>query len=403
MKNDCKPKLWTKDFTLICLISLIASSAIQIMNNTTPLYIDSLGGTASYSGSLFTIFTIAAVISRFIIGNLIDSKGYRIFVMGGSVIFALFVITYIILPQLYMFPIWRFMQGLGFAALTTATGAAIADVSHRSRIGEGISIYGLGQSFATAIGPSLGLALIFGNNFSVVYIVASIIIMSSFFLSFGCSFKPNIDNEHIKEFVEVSLNNKAEKTTTGIKSFLNKYFEKKAIHSSIIQGLNSASFSSILIYLALYSADKRFANAGCFFIIASITMIMSRIFLASFVDRYRPIFILIPGLLAGIVCFIILAFTTNPVVYLSAAIGYGIMHGMCTPLLNLIAINNSSTNRRGAATATFYVSVDIGIGLGSSLWGLVIDLAGFKIMYCGATLCVALSIILSFIFFLNNQ
>ena len=62
--------------------------------------------------------------------------------------------------------------------------------------------------------------------------------------------------------------------------------------------------------------------------------------------------------------------------------------GMLMPVFNTLAVQRAPAHRRGAASATFYLFIDIGIGLGSAIWGLVIDYLGFDAMFTGAAICL---------------
>jgi MFS family permease len=391
MQYLLKEKLWSKDFIIICFISFCASASIQMINNTTPLYVDSMGGTASFSGILSGVFTAAAIISRIICGNLADIKGRRFVTLGGCIVFALSTMVYNVFPYLQSLLFARFIQGLGFAAVGTATGAAAADVLPESRMGEGIGYYGLGQALATAIGPYLALTLIFGDNFRILYWTTTAIIISICVLSVTCRYEKHQDEKSSQ------VHNKP---TSKVKnSLLLQLLEKNAFQPALIQLINTIGLSSIVVFVALFAVKKGFAYPGLFFTIAAIIMIIARLFISRFVDRYNPLIVLIPGMLCGIACLLFLAFCSNQFLFFTAGALYGVIHGTCFPVLAAIAIKRAPVNRRGAATATFNICVDVGIGLGGILWGFVLDFTGFCFTFCAAATCIVISIFISYIFF----
>jgi Arabinose efflux permease len=388
-------KLWSKDFILICLISFCASASIQILNNTTPLYVDSLGGTAGFSGILSGVFTAAAVISRVICGNLADKKGRRLVTVWGCILFALSTMAYNIFPYLQPLLIARLIQGLGFAAVGTATGAAVADVLPENRMGEGIGYYGLGQALATAIGPYLGLALIFDNNFKWLYWITTAIIFVICILSSICRYEKNQD-------IKTPLAVRGSESEIGNSGLL-RLLEKSTVKPALIQLINTIGASSIVVFLALFAVKRGFVQPGLFFTIAAMVMIIARLYISRYVDHCSPRVIVIPGVLCGILGLLILAFCTSQLLFFIAGALYGAYNGLCSPVLNAVAIKEAPVYRRGAATATFYICVDMGIGLGGMLWGFVIDHTGFSFTFCAAAVCMALSIILSLIFFADYR
>jgi MFS family permease len=72
-------------------------------------------------------------------------------------------------------------------------------------------------------------------------------------------------------------------------------------------------------------------------------------------------------------------------------IGFG--YGFCLPALQTLAIIKSPPQRRGAATGTFFVAFDVGIGLGTVLWGYVAALTGYHLMFLSTLIPLAVSAI----------
>jgi hypothetical protein len=57
MKTEKMRGLWTKEYILVCFMGLMIFSSNQVSNSTTSLYVEALGGSASYSGVYFALFT----------------------------------------------------------------------------------------------------------------------------------------------------------------------------------------------------------------------------------------------------------------------------------------------------------------------------------------------------------
>jgi MFS family permease len=78
---------------------------------------------------------------------------------------------------------------------------------------------------------------------------------------------------------------------------------------------------------------------------------------------------------------------------LSGAI-IGLGHGALVPSFQTLAIQSVSRERRGAATATFFLFFDFGYGLGSYVLGLIAGAANYRVMFLVACLVVLLSAII---------
>lgn len=73
-----------------------------------------------------------------------------------------------------------------------------------------------------------------------------------------------------------------------------------------------------------------------------------------------------------IVCSLVaLAFAGSLAIFIIVAILYGLGYGVINPLLNALVFQLSPVSRRGTANATFYLAMDIGMGSGSILLGLL--------------------------------
>src|SRR5665648_1061243 len=72
------------------------------------------------------------------------------------------------------------------------------------------------------------------------------------------------------------------------------------------------------------------------------------------------------------------------------------------PILNGITIRLSLMDRRGAANATIFDSIDIGMGVGSIIWGFVSQYEGFSAIYFGED-AVSVIYTLLYLFILNRK
>ncbi|MBR0301430.1 MAG: MFS transporter, partial [Bacteroidales bacterium] len=67
----------------------------------------------------------------------------------------------------------RVVQGIGKGLLTVSATAVVADIVSRSRMNEGITLYGLGATFSLAIGPVIAMALIADGSYPRMFYVCA--------------------------------------------------------------------------------------------------------------------------------------------------------------------------------------------------------------------------------------
>jgi MFS family permease len=394
-----RPQLISKYFFLILFGSLFANLALQFFNATTSLYVESLGGTASFTGILLTLFTIAAMVVRILTGRLVDTKGRRMIIITGLLIFALASVSFAIFPYLGALPVLRFIQGVGFSISATALAVAITDVIPKERMGEGIGYFGLGQAIPTAVGPAAAIGLIAGHHFnSVFYAAAAVLLLGAGLIAFCDYEKKSPAKSGLK--VNAETGNKAVLSVAGPSGRLWVYFEKTAIPCTVISLFSSIAVSATTAFLLLFAFERGIEHAGLYFTLSAVCMVIARLSTGKLTDRYGPMYTLFPGFLMMILGFIMLmASSSYPVLYYISGILAGLGNGIIAPALNATVIKAAPDNRRGAASATFLISFDVGFGIGGLLWGIVIDAAGYTAMFFGCALLMAVALSLSVFFF----
>ena len=66
---------------------------------------------------------------------------------------------------------------------------------------------------------------------------------------------------------------------------------------------------------------------------------------------------------------------------IAAAILYGLGSGASFAIISIIAMESAPPERRGAANATIFAAMDIGVALGSSILGFVSTSFGFTVAF----------------------
>ena len=384
-------KLWSTIFLVFFMISLVVSTVLFMLNNVMSLYVDHIGGNAAFSGILMLCFSAAAVISRLVSGYIADKKGRLAVMLIGELIFFVSVIICAFLPYLFALPVLRLVQGIGYAAVNTATAAAVADVIPKSRFGEGIGYYTLAMSLAQALGPAFGLYLISGDNYFLMFIIAGVLIFAAACLNLIFRRNNSFTLYQPKEKVKDEKNSQYK----GVW----RYIEKKALGASLTEFLVCFALSSVVVFAALFAKSKGFETiTSVFFIISAMASIVTRFFIGKLLDQYGAVPILIVGFICGILASVMMVFVTNQIVFMCIGAIYGFCIGITTTVLNTCALQNVDNNRRGAASAIFWLSMDLGYGIGGAVWGIIIDQFNFKVTYCGVTAVMLIGMVHSLAF-----
>ena len=160
-----KQKIWNKNFLKIFLASILLLAGNQMIMTVLPLFMEEIGCASSILGTATSISALAAMAARPVAGRIADKRSKRLVMGLGLAVMSLGMLGFAVLPFAAAIIAIRFMQGFGISAATTAQVAIAADTLPGEKVEEGLSYFGIGNTVAAALGPSLGLALIFGRNY----------------------------------------------------------------------------------------------------------------------------------------------------------------------------------------------------------------------------------------------
>lgn len=452
-----REQLWSTTFVLVVASTLCCFMAGQGLNSSTSVYVALYGGTAAYAGVLAAVFSGAAAVVRLLSGPLIDGRGRRIVMLFGFAVLIVGTVGPLFTHDVAPFVVFRILQGAGFSAVTTASATAAADALPASRMGEGIGYYGLGQALSMSVGPALALALVSTDPPENLFVGVTAIAVVGLSMIFLCRYekhpemlpKEAVYRRRLEEGgseaartgaaeagkeskqVEASEGGKRTKATGALEaagragaaeaieaaetttstaqsrmegrpkreSIASRIFEKHALPGTLPMIVLSPALGFAIFFVGLYGASLGVGNAGLFYTLSAVSMILVRLKSGAFMDRFAPIKILPVALACGLVAFAMLVacgtvLDGTPVcdaVFNLSGIVYGFCTGIALPLNQSVAVKNTPPERWGAANALFQLAIDVGIGGACVIWGIVNDCFGFPVTICCAMCCIAAS------------
>ena len=400
-----REQLWSTTFVLVIASTLCCFMVGQGLNSSTSVYVALYGGSAAYAGVLAAVFSGAAAVMRLLSGPLIDEHGRRIVMLVGFLVLIVGTIGPLFTHDVVPFVTFRFLQGAGFSAATTASATAAADALPSSRMGEGIGYYGLGQAIAMSIGPAFALALVSMDPAENLFIGATAAAALGLALIFFCRYEKH--PETLPEEAVYRREREEKRTRSeGAKSegarregFISRIFEKRALPGTLPTLVIAPAFGFVIFFVGLYGTSLGVGNAGLFYTLSAVSMIIVRLKSGAFMDRFAPIKILPVALAFGVVAFAMLiacgtvldGSPARDAVFYLAGIVYGPCIGIVNPLNQAVAVKNTPPERWGAANALFQLAIDVGIGGACVIWGLVNDSFGFPVTICCVICCAVAS------------
>lgn len=327
--------------------------------NLLPLYIVDTGGTEFLAGLQNSIFSISAVIFRFILGPMADSKGRKTLLLIGSFVFATAPIAIWLSPNYPLQLLSRVYHSIGLATFLSSASSQIADHTPYEYRGRIIGLYRALISFTLMIGPAFGLKIIDAKGFDELFIISSIICFISFF-AIACLPKDKIVDESMN-VKEILINTKE--------------LLKNPILVTAYLGIGVVSLSAgaLMSYLTMYALDTGVVdNPGIYFTIyAGIGIFATGLsgYLSDKFGREKVIWPSIALLGLGICGLTFLSQYGNIIFYLSALLS-GTGYSSALAVLITWVIDNADKKARATALVNQENSIDLAMAIGPFLIGI---------------------------------
>jgi MFS family permease len=363
-----RERIFSRDFSFAILANLFSFTSMYLLLATLPLYVVAIGGTVSDAGIVLACFTLTAVIVRPWIGRLSDRRSKKAIMLAGAVVLAASSLLYEPVHSVPLLMAVRVFHGIGWAAFGTAASALAADLAPVSRRGEAMGYFGVGMNVAMAIGPALGVFLVGRTGYGALFLTAMVLSAAAALTTLGIA-DPGRKPGHAA-------------VQRGWRSFI----LPSALFPSAVLFTNALTYASVVALLPLYAEQAKLGNAGLFFTVFSVVVLVLRGPLGRLSDRRGRVAVVAPGLLFTFVALLVLSRAESMAALLVVAVLYAIGVGAAQPTLMAMTVDRAKPQERGAAMGTFTTAMDLGIGIGSIVWGVTAEAFGFPTMYVAASL-----------------
>ncbi|MDD4356478.1 MAG: MFS transporter [Smithellaceae bacterium] len=363
-------RLWTKDFVTVSVINFLVFSTHFLLMVTIASYaVNKFHASTNTAGLVAGIFIIGALTGRLGTGRVIESVGSNKVLKFSTVFFIITSALYFAAVNLPLLIGVRLLHGIMFGVASTATGTIVAQIIPGSRRGEGIGFYSMGAILSVALGPFVGMLLIHGTDFKMIFMLTSALASGSFVLSFL------VDETACKLSVQ-------DRGITRGNSNVSNFLELKAVPISIVILIIGFSYSGVLTFVSLYSREIRLEEAASFyFLVYAVTVFVSRPFSGRFFDVRGANFVAYPGLILYAIGMLLFSQAVNGFMLLLAGALIGLGYGNFISCAQAISIKDVPPNRLGLATATFFIFVDLGFGIGPYILGSLVPFTGYRGLY----------------------
>jgi MFS family permease len=374
---DSKAPIFTRDFVLVCLATLLASFTQSLVLTAIPLLLKQMGLAAGFVGGFLGAFAMCALIARFPVGGAVDRFGSRAFRAGGAGLLGVACVLYILVPLVpvrmpfaaavpLLLPLAGIAHAVGFSTYGTSAISFVAYTVPLARRGEAVGYYGILRNIATGIAAGVSLLVVAAWGFSALLGTATVMAALAAILS--------------------SCLRDAQWTRDSGGSTAGPFrIETKVLMPSLVSTTLAASNGTALAFVPLLGLERGIANPGLYFTAVALTSIVFRVIAGRLADTYGRFASIIPGMISATAGLVLVAKASSTGMLVLAGILYGIGSASAIPALEALAIDLAGPDQRGSAMATYWAMVDLGVSVGSIVAGQIAPTVGYGGVFVAAS------------------
>jgi MFS family permease len=350
-----------------------------------PEFLTKLGG-AEYKGLIISLFTLTAMISRPFSGKLADRLGRKPVIIFGGVVCLICSLFYPLLTTLFGFFMLRIFHGFSTGFSPTGVSAYVSDVIPAERRGEAMGFIGTAGAIGMACGPAIGGGV--ANQLGLDWMFY----LSSFFafvaIVITLSVKETLKERHPVSFALLKIHKK-------------DLFEPLVFAPCLVMVLAAYAYGAAYTLLPDFGQHLGIHNKGLVFTFLTVASLAVRLIAGKASDIYGRVPVLKITVAMIMMAMVIIGLADRPWLLFLGISLYGLAQGSTSPTLLAWATDLSHDEHRGRGIASLYISMELGIGLGAFISGLVYGNSPSNFFICFA-ISSTLSLI-ALIYLLNQR
>ena len=350
-------KIWNRRFILLFITNLLVLAAFYASIPIIPIYCQKIGITGSRVGIVLTAMSVATILFRPVAGYLLDNfNRYRVYLLFLT-LFCLSFPAFLVFPTFGALILVRLYMGAVYSVCASATMTLAGDVLPVAKITEGISRFAFTVSIGMAVGPYVGLQV--QDNMSS---------KASFLTIFGIT---------VVALICVSCCRirypKVERKKFSIKDTI----YGPAVPFMLNMMFLMIPYGAVIAYSSILAQEKNItAYLPYFYIFLVAGMLVSKLSTQKLIDAGKHRILVYASLVVLVITMISFLFLSTGVHLLAAGFFFGLGYGILQPLFQAFVTGTTPAPKRGVANATYMLSYDIGIGIGSLLMGFMQESIG---------------------------
>ncbi|WP_099088097.1 MFS transporter [Weissella cibaria] len=388
--NDSKPvtSIMNAGFVSITAINFVIYLVYYLLMVIIAVVVHTnLHASLAQAGLASGIYVIGTLLARLFIGQQLDIIGRKQSLRYGAILYLVSTLAYLAIPNIGVMFVVRLVNGFAYGMASTATNAIVTDYIPEDKKGLGINFYGLSTSLAAAIGPFVGMILLNLTNFRFIVEVSSALILLTTIATLILPVRNLVlTPERKADLRHMTFDNLIERNTIFIAS---------------IGFLMGFSYSSVLSFLSSYAKTIHLVGiSSFFFVVYALVITITRPMAGRIFDVKGEDYVMYPSYISLAIGLVILGLTHSGFTLLVAGAFIGLGYGTFMSNGQAVALKMAPNALRvGVSLSTYFIGLDLGIGVGPFVLGDIEKLMNFRELYLLAAIIPVIAGLLYYKFY----
>lgn len=344
-------KIWNKKFILLFITNLLMMATFYAAVPIIPVYCQEVGITGSKIGIILTAMSVTTVLFRPFAGYILDNfNRYHVYLLFLA-LFSLPFLGFALISVYGLLVLIRLYMGVIYSVCGSATMTLAGDVLPQKKVGPGINRFALTNSLGMAVGPFIGIQVQNVMSSKASFITLFVLTLVALVCVSCCRIEyPKVERKKFR---------------------LSDAFYKPAVPFMLNMIFLMIPFGAVIAYSSILAQEKGLSVVTPYFYICLVVgILLSKFSTQKMIDAGKHKVFVVISLLVLIFTMASYYFLETAFHFLFAGFLFGLGYGILQPLFQSFVTGTSPAEKRGAANATYLLSYDIGIGIGSLIMGI---------------------------------
>lgn len=365
--DKARVKLWTSQYLIIILLSLVMFVSFYMITAGFPIYVSTISDNPAIAGIMTTTLMTASLITRFFASVIIQKINMKLLLIISLLYFLGTIALTFVNDSIGFLIVIRALQGIGFCMLTNLVFTISSNIVPKSRLGEGIVFFAMSTSLGTTIGPLIAISYLANYSFKSMMVLTLGLMAFSFLCSLFTK-NTKVEKENLQE--------------ANKEPFYKYMYDKRVLLPCILVALNYMAIAGIVNFIGAFGKEINVgASISQFFIAQGITMVIIRAFSGKIFDKFGHRILIIPGAISGAVGLIVLGFSTSMIMVLVSGVLFGIAFAIIHPIIQAWALTLVPPEKKATANSMLLIFIDFGLAVGSVGLGFIAKSVGYGMTF----------------------